>query len=200
MITIPCMWVCLASGGYAGSTRLVSRGSRTLPPARMGAFGPPLLGAGATTVVCTPPITPPLTPPMDSPATAPGTPPTAPPSSKSGGSGASLMSAIFVGTTVAAINFPAFSKTRCTGAAFTAVRGCRRWWRRHQKCGFKLPQVQCVGAIKARQNRTGENHGVHRERDQEIHCLRTALDVIVLNHRGLKEFTGCIVFRFAGTF
>jgi hypothetical protein len=49
-------------------------------------------------------------------------------------------------------------------------------------------------------NRTGENHGVHRERDQEIHCLRTALDAIVLNHRGLKKFTGCFVFRFAGTF
>jgi hypothetical protein len=30
------------------------------------------------------------------------------------------MSAIFFGTTVGAINFPAFSKTRCPGAAFTS--------------------------------------------------------------------------------
>ena len=107
IITTPRICVCLASGGYVGSARVISLGSRTLPPTRTGAFGPAFLGvSGATPLVFTPPITPPITPP------------TAPPPSKSGGSGASLMSAIVFGTTVGAISFPAFSKTRCAGACF----------------------------------------------------------------------------------
>src|SRR5947207_15780532 len=88
----------------------------------LGLGGSSFFGGGGGAGPGTAPIIPPSTPPGAPPATPPGTPPTTPALADGGGSSSSLISVMFFGTVLGAINLPAsnwrgMTLTILTGAA-----------------------------------------------------------------------------------
>src|SRR5579885_3397697 len=118
--TVPEMRACLASGGYAGTTRLIRLAACTLPPTRMrcGVVGfTSFTAGGGGGAAETLPIMPPSTP-LPAPGTPPGTPPITVPALEGGGSSSSLIIATSLGISLGAISRPA---SNCRGATCTTL-------------------------------------------------------------------------------